>query len=194
VHPCNLHNICVRVLTLTYFSRSRRSNYKNIHNVIQLRNYCLHISINFSHSIHLLLDRSTDQVETFSCVRFFSTNAHNIRRISIQRRIFPPGGDMWKHIFAHYSIRTCGKATKCCVLVNLWNLHTISNGFWPWPTFQGHRVQTSKIYTMWYKFATIANISINFSHWIYLTRVCLLQPEFSPYPTFQFDCIYPSQA
>jgi hypothetical protein len=50
-------------------------------------------------------------------------------------------------------------------------------GFWPWPTFQGHGGQTSKIYTMWYNFATIAYISINFSHWIHLTRVCLMQSE-----------------
>jgi hypothetical protein len=34
--------------------------------------------------------------------------------------LFPPGGDMWKHIFAHYSISTCGKATKFCVLVHLY--------------------------------------------------------------------------
>jgi hypothetical protein len=53
------------------------------------------------------------------CVRHSSTNVHNTLRISIQLGLFPPGGDMWKHIFAHYSISTCGKATKCCVLVHL---------------------------------------------------------------------------
>jgi hypothetical protein len=43
------------VLTLTCFSRSRRSNFKNIHNVIQLRNYCLHLHqlFNFSHWIYI---------------------------------------------------------------------------------------------------------------------------------------------
>jgi hypothetical protein len=45
-------------------------------------------------------------------------------------------------------------------------------GFWAWPSFQGHGCQTSKIYTMWYNFATIVYISINFSHWIHLTTVC----------------------
>jgi hypothetical protein len=76
--------------------------------------------------------------------------------------------DMWKHIFAHYSISTCGKATECCVLVLPLNLHNISYGFWPWPTFQIHGGQTSKIYIMWYNFATIAYICIKFSHWINL--------------------------
>jgi hypothetical protein len=68
---------------------------------------------------HLLLDRSTDQVETSSCVRYSSTNVHNTLRISIQFHLFPPGGDMWKHIFDHYSISTCSKATTFCVLVHL---------------------------------------------------------------------------
>jgi hypothetical protein len=96
--------------------------------------------------IHLL-DRSMDQVETFTCVWYSSTNVHNTLRILIQLLLFPPGCDMWKHIFDHNSTSTCGKATKFCPLVHLWNLHNISCGFWPWPTFQGHGCHTSKIYT-----------------------------------------------
>jgi hypothetical protein len=44
--------------------------------------------------IHLLLDRSTDLVETFSCVRYSSTNVHNTLRFSIQLPSFSTRGDM----------------------------------------------------------------------------------------------------
>jgi hypothetical protein len=151
---------------------------------------------------------------------------HNTLTISFQLRLFPPCGDMWKHIFAHYSISTFTKLCTLCILTyfsrswrssfkNIHNVIQLRN--YCLHLYQRFTLDTSdeslshamcfdldllfKVtqvrfckYSQCDPTPLSLGISIRFSSWMHLKRICLLQPEFSPSPTIQFDCIYPSQA
>jgi hypothetical protein len=118
-----------RVSDLTYFSRSQRSNSKFPKNYESWR-------------ILLLFDLECSNL-VWICICTPSTYTQNFGLIGFQNAV-RPGGHLGKSTKSYYSWTNGWIISKFLSYVHLIRIHDIIPRFLIWPTFQGHRGQSSK--------------------------------------------------
>ena len=94
----------------------------------------------------------------------------------IRLGIWPPGGVSRKHKTAISEVTMTVRVTKLWLYVYLVGLHYMSFGFLIWPTFQGHRGQSSKFHRQVAHFITIWPRELWLGVMMYLGTHCV--PKF----------------